>query len=299
VVYTEVRSQGKKKKFYRVYTYRKQGKVVHIRKYLGSDISQDALKTKEREADRQLTSPLNALLGRKEITLLEQIKHLHQAKHPTTFENRYDAFIAEFTYDSTGIEGNTLTLRETAAVLFEGATPAKSLREVYEVLNHKKAFDYMLRHKGDVTTEFLCALQVIVTENTLRPEVADQAGRYRTVPVFIRGTKIIPPPAAQVPQEVRRLLTWYSKNKGKLHPLVLATYFHAAFEAIHPFVDGNGRTGRLVLNFMLHKNNYPMLSIPRAQRLRYFTTLAQAQEGNLKPFVKFLIRLLKHTEKSI
>jgi len=299
VVYTEVRKQGKKKKFYRVYNYRKQGKVTHIRKYLGSDLTPHILKIKERKADVKLINPLNAILSGQEYALLEQIRQLHQKKHPATFENRYDAFIAEFTYDSTGIEGNTLTLRETAAVLFEGATPAKSLREVYEVINHKKAFDYMLNYKGDVTKEFLCALQAIVTENTLSPHVADQSGRYRTVPVFIRGAKIIPPPPAQVPNEARRLLAWHGKNKNKLHPLLLAAYFHAAFEAIHPFIDGNGRTGRLALNFTLHKNNYPMLSIPRSQRLRYFKTLAQAQEGNLKPFVKFLITVLKHTEKSI
>ena len=125
MVYTEVRKQGEKRKYYRVYTYRKNGKVIHIRKYLGSDLSQNELKTKEHKADIQLTSPLNALLSKQERTALEQIRQQHKAKHLATFENRYDAFVAEFTYDSTGIEGNTLTLRETAAVLFEGATPAK------------------------------------------------------------------------------------------------------------------------------------------------------------------------------
>jgi len=299
MVYTEVRKVGAKKKFYRVYTYRKNGKVVHIRKYLGSELSPDALKKKELRADRQLTSPLNTILSRQELDILEQIKQHHQAKHSATFENRYEAFTAEFTYDSTGIEGNTLTLRETAAVLFEGATPAKSLREVYEVLNHKKAFDYILEYKGDITKDFLCSLQKIVTENTLKQEVADQAGKYRTVPVFIRGAKITPPPAEQVPKEMRSLIMWHGKNKKKLHPVILTAYFHAAFEAIHPFVDGNGRAGRLVLNFMLHRNGYPMLSIPREQRLHYFETLAKAQKNNLKPFVKLLIRLLKNTEKSI
>jgi len=299
VVYTEVRKTGKNRKFYRVYTYRKDGKVVHLRKYLGSDLPSAVLRKKEQAADLHLTSPLNALLTPHDRDVLEHVLRRHNEKHPSMFENRYEAFISEFTYDSTGIEGNTLTLRETAAVLFEGATPAKSLREVYEVLNHKKAFDYVLAHKGDITTEFLGAVQAIVTANTLKPEVADQLGRYRTVPVFIRGAKIVPPPAARVPKEMRRLLSWYSKNRNKTHPVVLAAYFHSAFEAIHPFVDGNGRVGRIALNFILHKSGYPMISIPRTQRVRYFEALAKAQAGNLRPFVQFLIRLLKNTDKSI
>ncbi len=299
MVYTEVREVGRKKKYYRVFVYRKKGKVAHIRKYLGSDLDIKTLNKKEKKADMGLGSPLNMLLSKKDKAALEEIKRKHQAKHPLMFENRYEAFVSEFTYDSTGIEGNTLTLRETAAVLFEGATPAKSLREVYEVLNHKKAFDYIVQYEGDVTKQLLCKLQKMVTENTLRPEIAEQAGKYRTVPVFIRGATITPPPPEQVPKEMRSLIAGYGKNKKVLHPAVLAAYMHAAFEAIHPFIDGNGRTGRLLLNFILHKNSYPMISIPRAERMRYFEALAKAQKGNLKHFLNFIIKLLKNTEKSI
>ncbi len=299
MVYTEVRKVGAKTKYYRVYTYRKNDKVVHLRKYLGTDLPKETLRKEERGADKKLTSPLNQLLSEQERTLLERIKQNHQAKHPSTFVNRYEAFVSDFTYDSTGIEGNTLTLRETAAVLFEGATPSKSLREVYEVLNHKKAFDYILQYKGDVTKEFLCEIQRIITENTLKPEAVNQSGIYRTVQVFIRGAEVTPPPAELVPSEMRRLLMWYAKNRMKIHPVVLAAYAHSAFEAIHPFVDGNGRTGRLLLNFILHKNGCPMISIPRTQRIRYFKTLAQAQKNNLRPFVSFILQLLKQSEKSI
>jgi len=299
VVHTEIRRSGKTIKYYRVLTFRKKGKVVHLRKYLGSGLKHAELKRKEQDADLLLKHPLNTLLSSNERLLLEHIKAQHKSKSPSTLENRYEAFVSEFTYDSTGIEGNTLTLRETAAVLFEGATPAKTLREIYEVLNHKKAFDYLLSYKSDFSKNLLCALQTIVTENTLKPEVAKQAGVYRTVPVFIRGAKISPPPPEQVHKEMRSLLSWYSKNKHSLHPVVLAGYVHAAFEAIHPFIDGNGRTGRLVINFLLHKNNYPMISIHRTQRMRYLKTLAQAQNGNLRPFIVLLIQLLKQTEKSV
>src|SRR3989344_2693325 len=136
--YTEVRKAGGRTKYYRVVSYRKDGKISHQRQYLGTDLSTTDLKTREKRADTNLGHPLDALLDKKQRPLLEQIRTEHLSKHPNTFENRYESFCSEFAFDSTGIEGNTLTLQETAAVLFEGATPARSLREVYEVLNHKK-----------------------------------------------------------------------------------------------------------------------------------------------------------------
>lgn len=300
MVYTEVRNTDGKKRFYRVYTYRKKGNVVHRTIYLGTDLSQKQREQREREADVHLIHPLQALLSTRELRMLSAIRKKHLGKSPATLDNRYEAFASEFTYDSTGIEGNTLTLPETAAVLFEGATPAKSLREVYEVINHKRALDYLLAHHGDVTKALLCRLQRLVTENTLRQELRAQAGRYRTVPVFIRGASVTPPPARLVAKEMRSLLAWYGKNKSKLHPVVVAAYFHAAFEAIHPFVDGNGRAGRLALNLMLHRKGYPMVSIPRTQKVRYFNALAHAQiDGDFRPLITLLIERLKNSDKSV
>lgn len=300
MVYTEVRRVGARKKYYRVYTYRKGGKVAHRRIFLGTDLGVGLRKGRERAADLKLQNPLDRLLSGKDMASLAAIKRAHQAKPVSTLENRYEAFLSDFTYDSAGIEGNTLTLRETAAVLFEGATPAKSLREVYEVLNHRRAFDCMLEHSGGLNKRFLCKLQKIVTENTLKPEQASEAGRYRTVQVFIRGARVTPPPPGRVAKEMRSLLAWYGKNKAKLHPVVLAAYFHSGFEAIHPFSDGNGRAGRLFLNFILRSHGYPMVTIPRSQRTYYFSVLAKAQVGgNLKPFVQYLARLLSKSEKSV
>ena len=86
----------------------------------------------------------------------------------------------------------------------------------------------------------------------------------------------------------------YSINKKKLHPLILASYFHTEFEKIHPFVDGNGRVGRLLMNFILYKNNYPMINIPKSRKFKYYEVLQDAQhKRNLKSFVKYLIGILK------
>ncbi len=90
------------------------------------------------------------------------------------------------------------------------------------------------------------------------------------------------------------LFSWYTKNKNKIHPIVLSAYFHSAFETIHPFVDGNGRVGRLLMNFILHRKDYPMINIPAKKRYEYYTALESSQlNGNLRPLVKFLVGLMK------
>lgn len=198
-----------------------------------------------------------------------------------------------FTYDSTGIEGNTLTFSETSHLLFEGIVPStKSLREVHEILNHKKAFDYVLNYKEDLTKEFILNLHQLVVANTLREDLVSQSGKYRTVQVFVGRS--IPPQPHEVPNKMASLLRWYSVNKKKLHPLVLASYFHTEFEKVHPFVDGNGRVGRLLMNFILHKNKYLMVNIPKKGKFKYYEVLQNAQyKNNLRGFVRLLIRILR------
>ena len=201
-----------------------------------------------------------------------QIKKLNSKEPKENYENRYETFCSLFTQDSTGIEGNTLTLTQTSFLLFNGIVPKeKPLREIYEVLNHKKAFDYILEYKGNITKKFMLKLHELVVINTLRQDLILQIGRYRKVQVFIGGS--IPPKPFEVPKKMSKLLRWYTQNKNKIHPLILASHFHTEFEKIHPFVDGNGRVGRLLMNFILHKNKYPMVNIPKKRRFKYYEVL--------------------------
>ncbi|MCH7851093.1 MAG: Fic family protein [Nanoarchaeota archaeon] len=186
-----------------------------------------------------------------------------------------------------------MTLLETSFLLFEGIVPKqKTLREIHEILNHKKAFDFILRYDQNLTREFILELHRIVTINTLREDLVSQLGKYRTVQVFIG--KSTPPNPIEVPRKMTTLLKWHSTNKKKLHPIILASYFHTEFEKIHPFVDGNGRVGRLLMNFILHKNDYPMINILKIRKFRYYEVLQNAQyKANLKSFTSFLISILK------
>lgn len=291
--YTEIQERKKNKNYYRAYSVRKGEKVKKKRIFLGSNLAKEELAEKEKEADFELIVS-RGLLSKEEIAFLESVKKEYASQPMETRENRYEAFCSLFTFDSTTIEGNTLTLQETTRLLFEGVTPNKPLREIYEVLNHKRAFDYILSYKGDIAKEFICELHQIVVANTLSPELVKQMGIYRNVQVYIRGVQWFPSKPLEVHQRMDSLVKWYSKNKGKLHPIILASYFHTEFEKIHPFVDGNGRVGRLLMNFILHREGYPMINISSKTKHKYYSSLESAQvRGNLRSFIKLLIDLLK------
>ncbi len=292
VAYTEIKKKNGKKYYYRARSIRKGSKVGKKRIYLGANIGKKELAKAEKEADREL-GILDSMLTDMEIEILKTIKKDYSKQSSRTSRNRYMAFISLFTHDSTAIEGNTLTLQETASLLFDEITPAKNLREINEVLNHKKAFDYLLEYDGDISKKFICDLHQIVVEDTLDEELEDQIGRYRSLQVYIRGVERVPAPPEQVPSDMRALLSWYTKNRNKHHPVVVAIYFHVGFELIHPFVDGNGRVGRLLMNFILHKNRHPMVNIPNLQRNRYYDVLNEAQvNGNHRPFIEFIVELI-------
>jgi len=297
MAYTEIKEINGKKYYYRVKNFRKGKTFKKKRIYLGVNLDKKTLLEKESEADKELRL-LSSLLSEEEKTFLEVIKEKYHNEPKENLENRYEAFCSQFTYDSDAIEGNTLTLQQTSMLLFENIVPsAKSMREINEALNHKRAFDFILNHKEDINKQFILDLHSFVVKETLRKDLEGQIGKFRTVQVYIRGAKWTPPKPEDVPNEMKTLLAWYSQNKKKLHPLILAAYFHTAFEQIHPFVDGNGRVGRLMMNFILHKNGYPMINIPNKIKQRYYSALEKAHlEGDLRQFIELLIYVLKNSQ---
>jgi Fic family protein len=292
MAYTEIKKKKDTKYFYRVKSVRDGKKVNKERVYLGVNLNKKDLSRAELEADREL-SLLSTLLTDEEKKKLEKIKQEYIKQPKVTEENRYEAFVSLFTYDSTNIEGNTLTLQETSQLLFENITPRKSLREINEVINHKKAFDFIINDKKEISKELILELHRLVCQNTLKEELINEIGKYRTLQVYIRGTKWLPPKPPEVPKEMASLLKWHTINKKKLHPLILSAYFHSAFETIHPFVDGNGRVGRLLMNLILKEHNYPMINIPNKKKHKYYQSLEESQvKGDLRHLVKFLFDLL-------
>ncbi|MBU2104741.1 MAG: Fic family protein [Nanoarchaeota archaeon] len=296
MVYTEIKEKNRRKYYYRVLSVRKGNKVDKKRIYLGTNLEKKKLSEKEKQADKELML-ISTLLDEDEKKELRKIKEKYIQLLKETKDNCYESFVSLFTYDSTNIEGNTLTLQETSQLLFENITPRKSLREINEVINHKKAFDFIITNKKEISKELILTLHKLVIKNTLKPELENQIGKYRTLQVYVRGTEWIPPKPEEVKREMASLLSWYSKNKKKIHPIILAAYFHSAFETIHPFVDGNGRVGRLLMNLILHRHKYPMINIPNKRKYIYYKALESFQtKGDLRPLIKFLIDLLKQED---
>ncbi|MBR9701200.1 Fic family protein [Candidatus Woesearchaeota archaeon] len=294
---TDIIRRGDTKYYYRSKSVREGKKVKKVRKYLGKNLSSKELQKKEQEADFILNTSLNSLLTRKQREELEKISKID--KKLFSQPGFYESFISEFTYHSDAIEGNSFTLKETAMLLFENIVPkGKHPREIYEIINHKKAIDYILKYEGKLTKTFICKLQAIVTENTLLEDFEEQRGKYRTVQVFIRGANFVPPKKEEVPTEMRKLISWYNRNKN-IHPSISAAYFHAGFESIHPFVDGNGRVGRLLINWMLHQNNFPMITIQVRERLKYYESLEKARKGNLKILLNIIIARIEKMAKKL
>ena len=297
MAYTEVQKRGNKNHYYRARSVRDGKKVTKKRIFLGTDLSEEELAKAELDADREL-GILDSLLSDEDIALLDSIKQKYAQEPEITKNNRYETFITLFTHDSTSIEGNTLTLQEAGSLLFDDASPTgKTLREINEIIGHKKAFDFMLDYDDGISRKFICELHSLTMKDTVDEKYNDQIGSYRKVQVFIRGTDWTPPSPEDVQDDMRDLLIWYSKNKKKVHPLVTAIYFHVGFEIVHPFIDGNGRVGRLLMNFILHKNGYPMVNIPNKEKNIYYKALQDAQrEGDLRPFIDMILNLMENSD---
>ena len=177
-------------------------------------------------------------------------------------------FLVEFTYNSNAIEGNTLTLQETAMVL-EGLTiNKKPLKEHLEAVGHKDAFEYV---KELVSGNVKLSEKVIKDIHSLvlmdRPQ---DKGVYRRIPVKIVGAKIEPPQPYMVGVKMEELMFNYNNASNKIHDIERSARFHLDFEGIHPFIDGNGRTGRLVLNLELMKSGYPPINVKFTDRKEYY-----------------------------
>lgn len=197
----------------------------------------------------------------------------------------------EWIYNSNAIEGNTLTLRETQLILQHGITiGGKSLREHFEVINHREAISYVeqLATKNTRVT----AADVRQIHQLVLANIDDaNAGRYRDVAVRITGASHIPPEpwevASFMDDFVKRIM---SHETRELHPIERAARAHHEFVAIHPFVDGNGRTGRLLLNLLLFRDGYPPAIIEKSARKQYYKVLAEADKGNLRGLINLVAR---------
>jgi Fic family protein len=200
-------------------------------------------------------------------------------------------FDVRFTYNSNAIEGNTLTQSETQLVLEKGITVGgKTLREHLEVVGHRDAIDYVesLAQKDTTLGEWeIRQIHSLLLSAIDRAE----AGRYRQLDVKAAGTDYTYPPHYLLPELMAEFVTWLNSEVAQqLHPIDYAAAAHCRFVGIHPFRDGNGRTGRLLMNELLLRSGYPVVVITNQQRAAYIEALVQAQQqDNLLAFQALLL----------
>ena len=185
-------------------------------------------------------------------------------------ERLRDEFIIGFTYNSNAIEGNTMTLDETALVLREGVTiDGKSVKEHMELIGHRDACMFvedLVRDAAPLTERTILDIHSLVLMDR-----REDRGVYRRVPVTITGTQAELPQPWAVPVEMEKLLAEYHGEMQAMHPVERAALFHLRFESVHPFIDGNGRTGRLLMNLELMKEGFPPIDVKFQDRARYIS----------------------------
>jgi excisionase family DNA binding protein len=204
-----------------------------------------------------------------------------------------ETFRVDLTYNSNAIEGNSLSLSETKLVLEEGITiGGKSMREHLEVTNHSKAIDFVesLVNKPRIEEIDVLNLHAMILDR-IDPE---NAGFYRRGAVRISGTSYAPPNPVKVPALMQEVYALMNTKGGE--PIETAARIHQRFVDIHPFIDGNGRTARLLLNLYLMRNGYPPVIILRAERLKYIRTIMQSRaENDISPFANFVAKAVERS----
>ena len=208
-----------------------------------------------------------------------------------------EQFSLELTYNSNAIEGNKLTLKETYLVINDGMTvKGKSLKDHLEAKNHHEAIHFLydlVEHekKHTISERLIRSLQQLIIKDI---EDGD-AGKYRTGNVLISGSSHKPPPAYDVPQQMKDFIDWLNKNINKLHPVELAAIAHHRLVHIHPFTDGNGRTARLFMNLVLMQKGYPMVIILKNDRKKYYRALEKADKGNTADIEKLIAQAVERS----
>ncbi|MBT4351453.1 hypothetical protein HOD20_02900, partial [archaeon] len=218
-----------------------------------------------------------------EKNLLEEIEsvkyHFNNyflKENELTIREIYNNYLIEFAYNTTSIEGNTINLQEAVKLLNENITPKnKTLREIYDLQNTKKVFFNLLEKKKNINHKSIIEIHDNLLENI------DNRTGYRFHDVRVFRSKFNTTPGKYVKSDMDILLNWYKKIKKELHPFVLASIFHQKFEKVHPFSDGNGRTGRMLVNIILMNHNYPPIIVRKKKRVDYLSSLSEGDNISL------------------
>lgn len=233
------------------------------------------------------------ILDRNLVPLIELIPfHFNEylsSLYPTELEKYQQEFDVRYVHNTTAIEGNTVSLSETGLIMDSGIAPrSKKLREIFEITNYRRVLEFTRSYKKEMSIDLFLGLHELIERNI----DDDSAGTFRKSEVGITGSELVPTPHPLIIEELTELISWCRVNPDQLHPVELAGVFHHRFLTIHPFIDGNGRVARELMNLILRWNGYPPIIIPVREREDYVRSLEEADSGDVKPFLTFIVRQL-------
>lgn len=273
--YIEKKRISGKTYYYLTETKRVEDKWKKTRRYLGVHTPAGFEKPRREK-------PKSAL-SKDEIRMVEHIRKEYLKGHRigrNIWKEERELFVS-FIYNTNAIEGNSLSMEDTDSILLGKRVKAPE-RDKREVLNMKRCVDTVLEHRGELDEKLLLRLHGMEMEGILR-----EAGEYRKVNV--RVGNYLCPPWEDIPKLMERFFSWYREAKNTMHPLELAALAHLKLVRIHPFRDGNGRIARLVMNFILLRDGYPLLNIFNDEKMLYYLVLREVDaKKRSKPFVRYL-----------
>jgi len=311
-MHVEIRKRGKKKVYYLAHSFRDNGSVRKIRRYLGSDLTENEIKKLIKEAEKiileqienykRIRDPLHTVLSSSELEIVKTLISSGKIQITHLSEEQWNKFIKAFAYDTNAIEGSTVTYTEVRNILEKDKWPKSRTKwEISETYGVAEAIKHIRKTNDHISLDIIKELHRIVFRNS-----KDFAGKFREPGIEVvvadsRGNILHRgAPQRKIIPLLKEIIEWYEKNKRKYHPIVLASVVHNQFETIHPFQDGNGRVGRLLLNNILLKHNLPPVNIELKRRQEYYFTLREYQNnGNIRPTIEFILKEYKEFKKKL
>mgnify|MGYP001566321311 CR=1 FL=1 len=310
-MYVEIRTEGKGKKYFLAHSYREGGKVHKFRKYLGQDLKTARLEERKNIAEKLIleeihkyniiSDPLQVQLSQKEI---EEIKRL-QTQIPLRISHLskedWETFSKIFTYNTNAIEGSQLNAKEVNELLEKDKWPDRSKEDIAEAFGVDEAIRYIRVDEEHVSIDLMKKIHKIVFKNS-KPFAGQLRKKNEEVAVMGPGGAIVHQgaPQTRITHLLKELVRWYEENKNKYPALILGAVIHNQFENIHPFRDGNGRVGRILLNNILIKHNLPPVNIDLKNRAEYYGSLQEYENNhNLKPTIELYLKEYASLKKQL
>ena len=290
------RIETKGKKYWILeHTIRKGKKYLKKTKYIGKTLPpKERLEQLRKEFLKEISGKKYKYFSIEDVEKIEKkkIEHKKEAKKLSQLEKKKNLkeFIIRFTYNSSKLSGLDITLRQTSLILKEGIMPRniKNLKIVKELENHEKGIIVITKYKGKLDLKFIKKLHKILfagVDNEIAGKLRDELKRN----VKIAGTPHVPPKWQNLKKEIDNFFKWYKSENRRLHPLELASLVHLKINSIQPFVDGNSRLSRLLMNWILWKKDYPLIDIPIEDLENYYNALDKYQiEKKEKPFIDYI-----------